>query len=218
MLRTVAAILACALSGACASIIEGRSQQVFVNTNPTGADCGLYRDGLRLGIVQNAPGSLLIEKTKRDIWVACVKPGYQMATYLNHSGVAGATWGNLVAGGLVGWAVDSASGADNHYTSPVNMTLVPNVAGQQSGPSSLPSTFAGGSIEPSGPAPQGVTPAAPAPVGTTMSAPPPPPPPYTGPDVVPAAAGGPEVDCVRSDGMRMRVSGVTCPPQSMPSK
>ena len=85
-------ILGLAVSG-CASIIEGRSQQIVVNTNPAGADCGLYRQTIRLGIVQNAPGSILIEKTKHDIWLACVKPGYQMATYLNYSGVAGATLG-----------------------------------------------------------------------------------------------------------------------------
>ncbi len=28
-------------------------------------------------------------------------------------------------GGGIGWAIDSASGADNKYTSPVNITLVP---------------------------------------------------------------------------------------------
>jgi hypothetical protein len=65
-------ILGLAVSG-CASIIEGRSQQIVVNTNPAGADCGLYRQTIRLGIVQNAPGSILIEKTKHDIWLACVK-------------------------------------------------------------------------------------------------------------------------------------------------
>lgn len=38
---------------------------------------------------------------------------------------AGATFGNIVLGGGIGWAIDSASGADNKYTSPVNITLVP---------------------------------------------------------------------------------------------
>jgi len=43
--------------------------------------------------------------------------------YLNHSGAAGATFGNIVAGGLIGWGVDSATGSDNKYDSPVNITL-----------------------------------------------------------------------------------------------
>lgn len=42
---------------------------------------------------------------------------------MNHSGSAGATFGNIVAGGLIGWGIDSASGSDNKYDSPVNMTL-----------------------------------------------------------------------------------------------
>jgi hypothetical protein len=141
--RVLLTLCVALMTPACASVIEGRSQQVAVYTNPPGADCGLYRQGTRLGIVQNAPGSILIEKTKHDIWVACVKPGHQMATYLNHSGAAPAAWGNIIAGGLVGWAIDSASGADNKYTSPVNMTLIPDTAGQQPGPTSLPPTFAG---------------------------------------------------------------------------
>ncbi len=102
----------------------------MVNSNPPGADCGLYRQNIRIATVQNAPGSALIEKTKYDIWVACVKSGYQMATYYNHSGAAGATWGNIIAGGGIGWAIDSATGPDNKYESPVNITLVPNVPGQ----------------------------------------------------------------------------------------
>ena len=32
---------------------------------------------------------------------------------------------NIILGGGIGWAIDSASGADNKYTSPVNLTLVP---------------------------------------------------------------------------------------------
>jgi hypothetical protein len=131
-----------ALSG-CSTIIEGRSQQLMVNTNPPGADCGLYRQGVRIATVQNAPGSALVEKTKHDIWVVCVKPGYQQATYFNHSGAAGATVGNIILGGGIGWIIDSASGADNKYDSPVNLTLSPNQPGQPQGPGNLPSSFNG---------------------------------------------------------------------------
>ena len=135
--------LACAplALGGCSSIIEGRSQTIMVNTNPQGADCGLYRQDIRIATVQNAPGSALVEKSKHDIWIACVKQGYQQANYFNKSGVAGATVGNIILGGGIGWIIDSASGADNKYDSPINITLVPNVPGQQEGPVSLPSTF-----------------------------------------------------------------------------
>lgn len=114
-----------ALAG-CSSIIEGTSQEIAVNTNPAGADCGLYRQGAKISEIPSTPGAALIKKTKHDMTILCVKDGYQQATYLNHSGSAGATFGNIVLGGGIGWAIDSASGADNKYDSPVNITLVPN--------------------------------------------------------------------------------------------
>ena len=109
----------------CASIIEGTSQTITLNTNPPGADCALMREGVVIGRVTPTPGSVVIQKTKHDIMIACTKAGYQEATYLNHSGAAGATFGNIVLGGGIGWAINSASGADNKYDSPVNITLVP---------------------------------------------------------------------------------------------
>jgi hypothetical protein len=57
--------------------------------------------------------------------VKCSKTGFQEASYLNHSGAAGATFGNIILGGGIGWAIDSASGADNKYDGVVNVTLVP---------------------------------------------------------------------------------------------
>jgi len=32
---------------------------------------------------------------------------------------------NIILGGGIGWAIDSASGADNKYESPITITLVP---------------------------------------------------------------------------------------------
>ena len=112
------------LSG-CSSIIEGTTQEVFINTNPEGAACDFLREGQRIGRVDPTPGADTVKKTKHDITIECVLAGYQKATYHNKSDVAGATFGNIVLGGGIGWAVDSAAGADNKYTSPVNITLVP---------------------------------------------------------------------------------------------
>lgn len=69
----------------------------------------------------------MIEKSKHDISVECSKEGYQMATFNNHSDVAGATVGNVLLGGLIGWGIDSATGSDNKYEGNVNITLVPVV-------------------------------------------------------------------------------------------
>ena len=74
----------CLLSG-CASILNGTTQQVAVNTNPPGAKCGFYRGNERISTIDSTPGSALVDRTKHDIWVACVKSGYQAASYKNHS-------------------------------------------------------------------------------------------------------------------------------------
>jgi hypothetical protein len=125
-MKGIGALIALATLPACSSIIEGTTQQITINTNPTGADCALKRQEEVIGRVAPTPGSVVIKKTKHDIVITCDKKGYQQATYLNHSGAAGATFGNIVAGGGIGWAIDSASGADNKYDSPVNLSLVPN--------------------------------------------------------------------------------------------
>lgn len=124
--HTAAAVLVAASSlAACSSVIEGTSQEILVNTNPAGANCALEREGNIIARIPQTPGGATIKKTKHDITVRCTKDGFMEATYLNHSGAAGATFGNIVLGGGVGWAIDSASGADNKYDSPVNVTLVP---------------------------------------------------------------------------------------------
>jgi hypothetical protein len=142
MRRAALALAALVTVTGCSSIIEGTSQELVINTNPSGADCGLYREGLRIASVTNTPGSATVKKTKHDIWIVCVKPGYQMATFFNHSGVAGATVGNVILGGGVGWIIDSASGSDNKYDSPVNISLVPDPRGPATA-TALPGTFAG---------------------------------------------------------------------------
>lgn len=123
MLKKIAVAATVVLLSGCASIIDGRSQEITLNTNPPGASCAMERNGTPLGTISPTPGTAYVEKTKYDIHIKCNKDGYEEATYINKSGAAGSTFGNIVAGGLIGWGIDSATGADNKYDSPVNLTL-----------------------------------------------------------------------------------------------
>ncbi len=98
------------------------------------------REGQQVGSIASTPGSVVIKKTKYDITILCDKAGFAQANYLDHSGAAGATVGNILAGGGIGWAIDSASGADNKYDSPLNITLVPSSASAASAPNAPPSS------------------------------------------------------------------------------
>lgn len=122
-MKNILRVLPIILLSACSTIVEGRSQQIMVNTNPEGADCDLTRNGEKIASVRDTPNSAYIEKSKYDITISCNKKGYEQSTYINHSGTAGATFGNIAAGGLIGWGIDSATGSDNKYDTPVNITL-----------------------------------------------------------------------------------------------
>jgi len=125
MKNRIVIIVAIASLTGCASIIDGTSQEIMVNTNPAAADCALEREGIVIARINPTPAATTIKKTKHDITIRCNKSGYEEAVYLNNSGAAGSTFGNIILGGGIGWAVDSAAGADNKYDSPVNITLVP---------------------------------------------------------------------------------------------
>jgi hypothetical protein len=107
----------------CASIIDGHSQVISINTQPPKADCILNRQGYAIGQIDSTPGSMTIEKTRDDISIACTKPGYINAEAINKSGVDGWVFGNIALGGLIGLGVDWGTGAINKYDSQTNIVL-----------------------------------------------------------------------------------------------
>jgi hypothetical protein len=54
--------------------------------------------------------------------------GYQSATAAESPKFQGTTFGNIIAGDLVGVIVDAASGANFEYPSDVKITMAPNPA------------------------------------------------------------------------------------------
>jgi len=105
-LRTATAacgLTALALSG-CATIIHGTGQEVGISSNPTGAAVTI--DDIDKGITP----VVVKVKRKQDHIVRIQLAGYQpFETTLTHS-VSGWVWGNIAFGGLIGLAVDAASG------------------------------------------------------------------------------------------------------------
>jgi hypothetical protein len=105
-----------ALLGGCASVVSGTTQQVKVTPVCEGvirrASCELANDKGAWKV--DAPGSVTVQKAYGDLAVTCRGPGADgKATFMSkpNSGV----WGNIIAGGLVGYAIDSANGAGYNY-------------------------------------------------------------------------------------------------------
>src|SRR4051812_12952208 len=130
------AVLGAAGSG-CATIIEGTTQSVSVNTDPVQrAQCTLNNSQGTWYIT--SPGSVVVHKTKTDLTVTCSKEGYVTKRIVATSHFKGTTAGNVVfgvVGAPVGAGVDAASGANFYYESPLIVPLTERAAaGGQSSP------------------------------------------------------------------------------------
>src|SRR5262249_54667125 len=69
----------CVVVAGCASdgaMTRGRTQQVFLQTDPPGATCTVVRDGTVVGTVQATPGAATVERRSKPIEVSCTRPGY----------------------------------------------------------------------------------------------------------------------------------------------
>ena len=117
-----------ALLSACATIVNGSSQTVTLSTTPPGATCTVDRMGARIGAVAQTPGSLRLDKSKNDLTVTCSKPGFQTATVTKPPSFGGATFGNIIAGGVIGVVVDAASGANYEYPGDIRLDMAPEAA------------------------------------------------------------------------------------------
>lgn len=124
----LAAGLALALSlilGGCASITSGTTQRIAVTAVCEGdivpaASCTLSNDKGSWQLT--TPESTLIRKSYGELAVACSKAqstGSAKFVSKNNNGA----WGNILAGGLIGYAVDSGNGAGFNYPEEVAVVL-----------------------------------------------------------------------------------------------
>ena len=114
-----------ALAPGCATITTNSRQSLTVTTEPPGAVCKVTRGAATLGVLNLTPGTLNIEKGSGAITIACGKEGYLPASAEAAAQFQGMTFGNILLGGLVGVAVDAASGAMYFYSESVRVVLVP---------------------------------------------------------------------------------------------
>jgi hypothetical protein len=105
--------MALAVTG-CATVIAGTSQDIRIVSDPPGSECRVTRDEVALAVV-TTPGTVNVPRSKRDITTVCRKEGLADTTATIPSTLHGGTVGNVIAGGIIGVAVDAASGANNEY-------------------------------------------------------------------------------------------------------
>lgn len=113
-----------ALGSGCASVTSSKNQPISVDArcggkSVVGASCELTNSKGKW--YANTPGSVTIRKAYGDLVVLCKKDGLTAAGGTFESSATGGVWGNVIAGGIIGYAVDASSGAGFDY--PTSMTV-----------------------------------------------------------------------------------------------
>ena len=119
-------LLAAALLAGCATVTAGLEQPVRVTPVCEGrvvpARCELANDKGRWAL--DAPGTVSVRKSLVDLAVTCTRAGTQGSANFSsksNNNIAG----NILLGGLVGAAFDSASGAGFNYPEELPVVLRP---------------------------------------------------------------------------------------------
>ncbi len=114
-LQAILVGVALALSG-CASIISGRTATVQIDSKPSNAQVVIHDKHGKQVLTTTTPASVELRRKDKFIWPAKYtatidKPGYKTATVPIDSKINPWIIGNVVLGGVVGLAVDNATGA-----------------------------------------------------------------------------------------------------------
>jgi len=109
----------------CASITGSKLQPVSVqsildNKEVAGAGCTLTNDAGKWFVT--TPGSVTVQKSTADMAVDCTKDDAK-----GHENVVsksnGSVWGNIIAGGGIGYIVDRNTGAGFDYPNTITVIL-----------------------------------------------------------------------------------------------
>jgi hypothetical protein len=104
----------------CATVIKGSSQSIQVSSDPPAADILLDEK-----LVGQTPKTLALKRNSNYL-ITVQKNGFEQQSVPVVKDVGGAVWGNMLLGGMVGWGVDAASGAQyNLLPASVTVKLVP---------------------------------------------------------------------------------------------
>jgi len=111
----------------CASITGSRNQPISVTTTHegkpiTGAYCTLVNDKGTWYV--NTPGSVVILKAYGDMSATCKKEETHAGAATFQSANEGSVWGNVIAGGIIGYAVDAGTGAGFSYPPTLNIEMI----------------------------------------------------------------------------------------------
>ncbi|MGB3490799.1 MAG: translation initiation factor 2 [Xanthobacteraceae bacterium] len=134
-MRVLGVAALCVVLGGCASATRGWHEQITLTSTPSGAEAtidglmGLSAEQPTRSVTCTTPCSVQVNRND-NLTVAFKKDGFEpqivsLTKEVAGTGAAGFA-GNILLGGLVGMAVDGASGAAlDHKPNPVIVTMQP---------------------------------------------------------------------------------------------
>lgn len=126
-LRATLCVALCSLGlfgQGCATILHGTTQEVSINSDPAGARVDIDRES-----VGTTPCSVELKRGDNHV-VAISMEGYYTEEVAVMKVMSGAVAGNILAGGIIGWGIDAASGAQYRLVPEVvSVTLRPLAPG-----------------------------------------------------------------------------------------
>ena len=133
-MRMLFAIAAAVLLPGCSTMVHGTTQDIAVQTSPeVEATCEVKASEGAVYQVQT-PGMVTVARSSSSLTVDCTKQGYEDAREFIASEFNGATFGNILAGGLIGVVADAASGANNSYPETVIIEMAALSSPENDGP------------------------------------------------------------------------------------
>jgi hypothetical protein len=125
IMKKYIAILCALTLTSCATVTTGQNQSVSVSTgSETGATCSLTNDSGKW-YVNSTPGSVTIQRAYSDLTVSCTK-GHLTGLKTVKSSTKAMSFGNVIAGGVIGAAVDVGTGSAYDYPNSIDVPLLGN--------------------------------------------------------------------------------------------
>ncbi|NYZ13455.1 hypothetical protein HL658_12920 [Azospirillum sp. RWY-5-1] len=110
---------------ACASITAGTTQSVAVDTTPVQQAACTVQNEKGQWTIARTPGIATVTKAYGPLSVQCRTEAGHSGSSSVQSTTAGAAFGNILAGGIIGAAVDMGSGAAYQYPAQVLVSMTP---------------------------------------------------------------------------------------------
>ncbi len=99
-----------ALLSGCASLVNGKYQDIKVSSNPSNATITVEPGDHK---ALKTPATLSLERKQGPYMLTIAMPGYKESKIYLKASTSGWVWGNVLIGGIIGMIVDHSTGAAN---------------------------------------------------------------------------------------------------------